>query len=181
MQVVRDLDSLHEVPCRTVLTIGNFDGVHLGHRGIFRRVVDKARELKAAGKDVIGLGAGEPDFDTPQNIKDAAKRAIDEGNGGVYVFSTTGLADRLAAAAPGDLNKVFFSSGGGNPLSCRVGIAVLDAMRDEGLQENARVVGAHLRERLGIPKPYGLIEACTYDELSVEAEGDARDSVVVPG
>ena len=46
MQVVRDLDSFHEPPSLTVLTIGNFDGVHLGHREIFRRVVDKARELK---------------------------------------------------------------------------------------------------------------------------------------
>lgn len=46
MRVVRDLDRLHEPPCRTVLTIGNFDGVHLGHREIFRRVVNKARELK---------------------------------------------------------------------------------------------------------------------------------------
>ncbi len=42
-------------------------------------VTNKARELKAAGRDVIGLGAGEPDFDTPDNIKAAAKRAIDEG------------------------------------------------------------------------------------------------------
>lgn len=42
-------------------------------------VTNKASELKAAGKDVIGLGAGEPDFDTPQNIKDAAKAAIDAG------------------------------------------------------------------------------------------------------
>lgn len=42
-------------------------------------VTNKAREMKAAGKDVIGLGAGEPDFDTPRNIKEAAKRAIDEG------------------------------------------------------------------------------------------------------
>jgi len=42
-------------------------------------VTNKARELKAAGKDVIGLGAGEPDFDTPQHIKDAAKAAIDAG------------------------------------------------------------------------------------------------------
>ena len=42
-------------------------------------VTTKAQELKAAGRDVIGLGAGEPDFDTPQNIKDAAKRAIDQG------------------------------------------------------------------------------------------------------
>ena len=38
-----------------------------------------AAELKAAGKDVIGLGAGEPDFDTPQNIKDAAVAAIAAG------------------------------------------------------------------------------------------------------
>ncbi|MCT8329720.1 pyridoxal phosphate-dependent aminotransferase [Albidovulum sediminis] len=42
-------------------------------------VTTKAQQLKAEGKDVIGLGAGEPDFDTPQNIKDAAKRAIDAG------------------------------------------------------------------------------------------------------
>jgi len=42
-------------------------------------VTDKARELKAAGRDVIGLGAGEPDFDTPDNIKDAAVRAIKAG------------------------------------------------------------------------------------------------------
>ncbi|MDB5423520.1 MAG: asp [Phenylobacterium sp.] len=39
----------------------------------------KARELKAAGKDVISLAAGEPDFDTPDNIKDAAIKAIRDG------------------------------------------------------------------------------------------------------
>lgn len=39
----------------------------------------KARELKAAGKDVIGLGAGEPDFDTIDYVKEAAKHAIDKG------------------------------------------------------------------------------------------------------
>ncbi len=42
-------------------------------------VSTKARELKAAGRDVIGLGAGEPDFDTPDTIKEAAIRAIQEG------------------------------------------------------------------------------------------------------
>lgn len=42
-------------------------------------VSSKARELKAAGRDVIGLGAGEPDFDTPDNIKDAAIEAIKRG------------------------------------------------------------------------------------------------------
>ena len=43
-------------------------------------VTQKARELRAAGKDVIGLGAGEPDFDTPDNIKDAAIQAIKNGD-----------------------------------------------------------------------------------------------------
>ncbi len=42
-------------------------------------VAQKARELKAAGRDVIGLGAGEPDFDTPDNIKQAANTAIADG------------------------------------------------------------------------------------------------------
>ena len=42
-------------------------------------VTTKAGELKAAGRDIIGLGAGEPDFDTPQNIKDAAVAAIAQG------------------------------------------------------------------------------------------------------
>lgn len=40
----------------------------------------KARDLKAAGRDVISLGAGEPDFDTPENIKEAAIRAIRAGD-----------------------------------------------------------------------------------------------------
>jgi len=42
-------------------------------------VSQKARELKAKGRDVIGLGAGEPDFDTPDNIKQAAIDAINRG------------------------------------------------------------------------------------------------------
>ena len=42
-------------------------------------VTQKAGELKAAGRDIIGLGAGEPDFDTPQNIKEAAVAAIAAG------------------------------------------------------------------------------------------------------
>jgi aspartate aminotransferase len=43
-------------------------------------VTQKARELRAAGKDVIGLGAGEPDFDTPDNVKRAAIKAIKDGD-----------------------------------------------------------------------------------------------------
>jgi len=43
-------------------------------------VTQKANELKAAGRDVIGLGAGEPDFDTPAHIREAAKAAMDAGH-----------------------------------------------------------------------------------------------------
>ena len=43
-------------------------------------VTSKAREMRAAGKDDIGLGAGEPDFDTPDNIKEAAIEAIRKGD-----------------------------------------------------------------------------------------------------
>src|SRR5262245_38311248 len=42
-------------------------------------ITNKAREMKAAGFDVIGLGAGEPDFDTPDNVKQAAIAAIQRG------------------------------------------------------------------------------------------------------
>ena len=47
-------------------------------------VTDKARALKAAGRNVIGLGAGEPDFDTPANIKLAAINAIESGRASKY-------------------------------------------------------------------------------------------------
>ena len=42
-------------------------------------VTARARELKAAGKDIIGLGAGEPDFDTPEHVKEAAVKAVADG------------------------------------------------------------------------------------------------------
>ncbi|SVD94005.1 uncharacterized protein METZ01_LOCUS446859, partial [marine metagenome] len=43
-------------------------------------VTGLARDLKAAGADVIGLGAGEPDFDTPEHIKEAAIAALHKGD-----------------------------------------------------------------------------------------------------
>jgi aspartate aminotransferase len=58
-------------------------------------VTNKARELKAAGRDVIGLGAGEPDFDTPDNIKQAAIAAI---NGGKTKYTAVDGIPELKAA-----------------------------------------------------------------------------------
>jgi aspartate aminotransferase len=59
-------------------------------------VSDKARALKAAGRNVIGLGAGEPDFDTPDNIKQAAIKAILEGRATKYTI-VDGLPELKAA------------------------------------------------------------------------------------
>src|ERR1700746_1669340 len=61
-------------------------------------VTDKARALKAAGRDVIGLGAGEPDFDTPENIKEAAIRALRDGRSSKYT-NVDGIAELKAAVA----------------------------------------------------------------------------------
>src|SRR5213083_1459351 len=61
-------------------------------------VTDKARALKAAGRDVIGLGAGEPDFDTPDNIKRAAIKAIEAGKAAKYT-AVDGIPELKAAIA----------------------------------------------------------------------------------
>src|ERR1700729_3687457 len=61
-------------------------------------VTDKARALKAAGRDVIGLGAGEPDFDTPDNIKEAAIKAIRDGKASKYT-AVDGIPELKAAVA----------------------------------------------------------------------------------
>ncbi|MCG2600552.1 MAG: pyridoxal phosphate-dependent aminotransferase, partial [Achromobacter sp.] len=82
-------------------------------------VTAKAKELQAAGRKVIGLGAGEPDFDTPQHIKDAAKAAIDAGfTKYTAVEGTPELRRAIAAkfARENDLSyqpaQILVSSGG---------------------------------------------------------------------
>src|SRR6187549_1986497 len=61
-------------------------------------VTDKARALKQAGRDVIGLGSGEPDFDTPDNIKAAAIQAIESGRAAKYT-AVDGIPELKAAVA----------------------------------------------------------------------------------
>ncbi|TFB72606.1 aminotransferase [Cryobacterium glaciale] len=73
-------------------------------------------------------------------------KAMGNGHPLGAVITRRDVAERFADDGP------FFSSAGGSPLSCRIGLTVLDIMRDEGLQENAEVVGRHLKqglERLG--------------------------------
>ena len=60
-------------------------------------ISNKAAELEAEGKDVVDLSVGEPDFDTPENIKDAAKEALDAGHTGYT--SSNGIPELKAAIA----------------------------------------------------------------------------------
>src|SRR6187551_3038514 len=58
----------------------------------------KGRELKALGRDIISLAAGEPDFDTPDNIKEAAIKAIRDGKASKYT-AVDGIPELKAAVA----------------------------------------------------------------------------------
>ena len=62
-------------------------------------VTAKAKAMKKAGIDVVGFGAGEPDFDTPAFIKDAAKAALDKGQ---TKYTPTPCMPELRAAILGD-------------------------------------------------------------------------------
>ncbi|WP_426126045.1 aminotransferase [Pararhizobium sp. PWRC1-1] len=83
-------------------------------------------------------------FDEQGVVPDIITIAKGMGNGHPLgaVITTKPIADAL------EKEGYFFSSAGGSPVSSVVGMAVLDIMRDEKLQENARVVGDHLKRRL---------------------------------
>src|SRR3972149_10923221 len=65
-------------------------------------ITAKARAMKAEGRDVIGFGAGEPDFDTPDNIKEAGIRAIREGH---TKYTAVGGNNELKDAIIGKFRK----------------------------------------------------------------------------
>src|SRR3954464_2392236 len=69
----------------TVLMLGLYMKYQISQRAgslapsLTLAIDSKAKQMKAEGQDVVGFGAGEPDFDTPQHIKDAAVKALAEG------------------------------------------------------------------------------------------------------
>ena len=73
-------------------------------------VTQKARELRAVGKDVIGLGAGEPDFDTPDNVKNAAIKAIKSGDTKYTAVDGTPVLKKAIIAKFKRENKLSFSA-----------------------------------------------------------------------
>ncbi|UOQ58812.1 aminotransferase [Leucobacter allii] len=147
-----DLDRLAEsgrevaaFVCESVL--GNAGGVLLpdGYLADVYARVRAAGGLCIADEVQVGfgrMGSSFWGFEQSGVVPDLITIAKPMGNGFPIggVITSKRVADALSAQGQ------FFSSAGGNPLSCRVGIAVLDAMRDEGLQENARVVGARLAD-----------------------------------
>lgn len=128
---------------------GNAGGVPLPD-GYLREVYAAVREaggLCIADEVQVGygrLGAFFWAFEQQGVVPDVITIAKATGNGHpvAAVITSRALADAFGRDAS------WFSSVGGSPLSCEVGLAVLDAMQAEGLQQNARIVGAHLRSRL---------------------------------
>ena len=115
-------------------------------RQAFRHVRD-AGGICVADEVQVGFGrAGSAfwAFDAQGAVPDVVTLGKPIGNGHPLsaVVTTREIADTFANGME------YFNTFGGNPVSCAVGLAVLDVIEDEGLQDNARVVGTHLLRRL---------------------------------
>ncbi len=119
-------------------------------------VSTKAAELKAAGRDVIGLGAGEPDFDTPQNIKDAAKRAIDAGK--TKYTAVDGIPELKAAICAKFLRENGLTY---TPAQVTVGTG------GKQILYNALMATCNLGDEVIIPAPYWV----SYPDMVLLAGG----------
>jgi aspartate aminotransferase len=126
-------------------------------------VTDKARALKAAGRDVIGLGAGEPDFDTPDNIKKAAIKAIESGRASKYT-AVEGLAE-LKQAVVGKFKRE-------NNLDYKPNQIIVSTGGKQVLY-NALMVTLNPGDEVIIPAPYWV----SYPDMVLLAGGEP---VIVP-
>lgn len=120
-------------------------------------VTTKAKELKAAGRDVIGLGAGEPDFDTPDFIKDAAKAAMDAGQTKYTpVDGTPELKEAIVAKFKRD-----------NDLSFETAQITVGTGGKQVLY-NALMASVNPGDEVIIPAPYWV----SYPDMTLLAEGE---------
>ncbi|HIJ64014.1 MAG TPA: pyridoxal phosphate-dependent aminotransferase [Rhodospirillaceae bacterium] len=119
-------------------------------------VTQKAAELKAAGRDVIGLGAGEPDFDTPDNIKAAAKAAIDRGESKYTAVAGTPALRQAIAAKFKRENGLDYT-----PEQITVGCGGKQVLY------NALVATLDAGDEVIIPAPYWV----SYPDITLLAEG----------
>lgn len=128
---------------------GNAGGVALPDRYLERVYAAVRSEGGLAIADEVQVGFGRLGdwfwgFQQQGVVPDvvAVAKSIGAGHPIGAVITRREIADRYRTQG------YFFSSTGGSPVSCAVGMAVLDVIRDEQLQENARTVGAHLKQRL---------------------------------
>ena len=119
-------------------------------------VTMKAAELKAAGKDVIGLGAGEPDFDTPANIKAAAKAAIDKGETKYTAVDGTPALKKAIAAKFKRENGLDYAP---NQISVGTG--------GKQVLYNALMATLNPGDEVIVPAPYWV----SYPDMVILAEG----------
>ncbi|MCI2423865.1 aminotransferase [Saccharopolyspora sp. K220] len=128
---------------------GNAGGIALpdGYLAAVYHAVRHAGGLCIADEVQVGYGRlGEHfwGFEQQNVVPDIVTAAKAMGNG--HPLGAVITSSEIAAGYRSQ--GYFFSSAGGSPVSSVVGLTVLDVLRDEGLQENARMVGAHLRQRL---------------------------------
>ncbi len=126
-------------------------------------VTDKARALKTAGRDVIGLGAGEPDFDTPDNIKKAAIKAIESGRASKYT-AVEGLAELKQAVVDKFKRE--------NNLDYKTNQIIISAGGKQVLY-NALMVTLNPGDEVIVPAPYWV----SYPDMVLLAGGEP---VIVP-
>ena len=119
-------------------------------------ITAKAKEMKNSGIDVVGFGAGEPDFDTPENIRNAGKKAIDDGFTRYTPASGTAELKKAVSAKFAEFNhlhydpdQIVISNGGKHSLT-----NIFQAITNPG-------------DEVIIPVPYWL----TYPELVKMCDG----------
>ncbi len=125
-------------------------------------VTQRAAELQAAGRDVIGLGAGEPDFETPQHIREAAKAAIDRGETKYTAVAGTPALRRAICAKLQRENGLDYA-----PEQVTVGCG------GKQIIYNALMATVEAGDEVIIPAPYWV----SYPDIVLLAEGEP---VIVP-
>jgi aspartate aminotransferase len=121
-------------------------------------VTDKARALKLAGRDVIGMGAGEPDFDTPDNIKEAAIKAIRDGKASKYT-NVDGIMELKEAVA-----RKFKTENGLDYKTAQITVGT----GGKQVLYNALVATLNPGDEVVIPAPYWV----SYPEMVYLAGGE---------
>ena len=119
-------------------------------------VSNMAAEMKAAGKDVIGLGAGEPDFDTPDHVKAAARTAMDEGK--TKYTAVDGIPQLKAAIVDKFARE--------NNINCSADMVTVGTGGKQVLY-NALMATLDKSDEVIIPAPYWV----SYPDMVLLAEG----------